>query len=83
MIQLDTPGEIHMWVLLSRMHQLALEINTGMHHSRGSILADCQRLGWTKKRTKKGALRDLLDLMLKLDPDFVVNPETIGRALTK
>lgn len=81
MITLDTPGEISMWVLLSRMHQLALEINTGMKYSRGSVLADVQRQGWTKARTKKAALQDLVDLMLAIDPDFQISPETIGKAL--
>lgn len=35
---LDTPAQIGAWVFLSRMHQIALELNTGMKHSRGPIL---------------------------------------------
>lgn len=38
---------------------LKLQIRTGLKHSRGSVLAHCQRQGWTQKRTMKGAFADL------------------------
>ena len=35
---LDTPGQITLFRLLAIKHALALEIKTGMTHSRGSVL---------------------------------------------
>lgn len=84
-VSLDTPEQISAWVLLSRMHQLALEINCpGLKAARGSVLKDCQRLGWTDKRTKRGALEDLVKLMQeRVDPEYTPDSSTIGRALEK
>ena len=45
--------------LLQVRAALGIEIRTGMGHSKGSILALCQRLGYTDKRTKKGAWKDV------------------------
>jgi hypothetical protein len=36
-IILDTPGQITLYRLLSIKHALALEVKTGMIHSRGSV----------------------------------------------
>lgn len=81
-IIIDTPEGIEMWVFTSRMFQLALEISTGMKATRGSVLADCQRRGYTDKRTKKGALRDLVATAQQVrGPEWQV-PATVAQALS-
>lgn len=41
---------------------LRIEINTGMRHSRGSILKLVQRTYQVKSKTKTGALKEMEDL---------------------
>lgn len=36
-IMLDTPEAIAAYFKLARYHALKLEVNTGLHHSRGSV----------------------------------------------
>jgi hypothetical protein len=74
---LDTPEQIAMWRVLSAESMLALEIKTGMKH-RYSVLAACQDNGWTQKRTKKGALLDLIAFRRVLDPSY--SPSDLIRA---
>lgn len=61
-----------MYVLLSRISQLSIEVGTGMKHSRGSVLAACWREGFTAKGTKRGALIDCLTLAVAMQPDYEV-----------
>lgn len=56
--------------LMQCIGALRIETRTGMRHSRGSVLAHCQRTFGVTSRTKKGALAELEDLYL----------ETTGRA---
>ena len=63
-IVIDTPTGIEMASLLALRSALGLEVSTGMHHSRGSILAVAQRRGLTVKRTKHGAWQDV-DLYIR------------------
>lgn len=80
-IVIDTPEGIEMWVFTSRLFQLALEINTGMKAARGSVLADCLARGYTTKRTKKGALREMVATAKAVrGPEWVV-PDTVARAI--
>lgn len=51
--------------LLQCRSMLKIEIMTGMSHSRGSVLVLCQRMNWTKKRTKRGAYADLDALIVE------------------
>lgn len=48
-----------MFHLLQCRSALKIEITTGMKMSRGSVLALCNRLGYSEKRTKRGAYADL------------------------
>jgi hypothetical protein len=65
------------------VHGLALEINTGMKMSRGiSCLKVAQMDGHTVKRTKRGALLDMIEVMKKDYPDWVPS-EPVTRALAK
>lgn len=80
-VTIDTPEGIQMVRLLAILHGLALEVNTGMKMSRGvSVLAVAQRDGLTVKRTKRGALKDVLAYVQKVNPDYQPG-ETITRAL--
>lgn len=85
---LDTPGQIQHWVFTSRMFQLALELNTGMKHSRGPILTIMYREGWIDKplrgtrANKKMVLQLMVDQCKKLrGPDWAV-PVTVQAALS-
>lgn len=78
---LDTPSDIEMWVFTSRLFQLALEINTGMKAARGSVLADCQRRGYTDKRTKKGALKQMVATCQEVRGSDWQIPATVAAAL--
>lgn len=91
MTVLDTPSQIQAFGLLQLIHRLALEINTSMKF-RQSTLAVVQRLAFevdgtevpvTNKRTKKGALKDLVDAYVKyVDPNYEVK-STVAQALAK
>lgn len=82
-IVIDTPEGIEYARLATFAHALALEINTGLKMSRGlSVLANAQRSGYTDKRTKKGALRDIIALQRELLPSYEESP-SILKALQK
>lgn len=60
-------------------HALAVEINTGLRHSRGSMLKLAFEKGWTSKRTKHGALKEMVASM---HDEFGYEPSpSITRAL--
>lgn len=80
-IVIDTPAGINQFRLLAIAHALALEVNTGMKASRISALSVAQRSGLTTKRTKKGALADVIAAIQEADPAFTVDERTLGRAL--
>lgn len=64
---ITTPAGIRAWVFLSRMHQLALELNTGMTHSRGPILRSMYLEGLIDadlKGTRKNK-RAVLEMMVE------------------
>lgn len=79
MTVIDTPEGIQMFALLQVTHRLALEINTGLKF-RQSSLAAVQRAGYTTKRTKKGALQDMVTLIQSMRADWEPS-DTITRAL--
>lgn len=81
MTVIDTPEGLHAFALLQTIHRLALEINTGLKF-RQSTLAAVQRAGYTAKKTKKGALQDMVEAMQEFDPDWNPSP-TVQRALEK
>jgi hypothetical protein len=59
-------GRAGIWFyqLAATRSALRVEVDTGLSHSRGSVLAAAQRRGWTTKRTKRGAVAEL-DWMVK------------------
>ncbi len=68
---------------LSLAHGLALEINTGMSMSRGSVMLTCRELCGTSKRTKRGVLADYV-AWLKRDVWPAWEPSaSIAKALIK
>lgn len=77
-------ARMHQW--LSCMHMLALELNTGMTHSRGPILKAMHQRGFIDaplrgtKANKRMVLAAMVDQMRDMDPDW--NPsESVARAL--
>jgi hypothetical protein len=50
--------------LMQCIGALRIEVNTGMRHSRGSVLAHSQRTFGVTARTKKGALEQLEELYI-------------------
>ena len=78
---LDRPEQIQMFALLQAAYRLSLEIRTGLKF-RQSTLAAVQRAGITTKKTKKGALVDLIAVIQKANPNYVVS-STIAEALSK
>lgn len=71
---------IEMAIVLATAHALALEINTGMVNSHGSVLNAARERGLTTKRTKKGALRDVIAHIKKAWPEYEPSA-SIERAL--
>lgn len=71
-----TGPAIGAWRFLSRMHQIALELNTGMHHSRGPILASMYAEGLIDvklrgtRANKKAVLALMVETMKTADPDY-------------
>ena len=66
---------------LAVAHATALEINTGIKASRGSAVAACNRITGRTARTKKKALRDLVEHMAA-DFGYEIRPgASIERAL--
>jgi hypothetical protein len=80
-IVLDTPEQIQMFALLQAAYRLALEINSPLKF-RQSTLAALQHAGITSKRTKKGALEDLVLKIKKEHNDPNWEPkDSLARAL--
>jgi hypothetical protein len=77
---ITTPEGIAFYRLLTVAHGLALEINTGMKMTRQSVLAVAQRDGLTVKRTKKGALRDVVKALKAAQPDYAESA-SVARAM--
>lgn len=73
---IDTPQGISAWVWLSRMHQIALELNTGLKHSGGPILASMYRQGLIDvnlrgtKANKKMVLAAMVEQYAEAMPDW-------------
>jgi len=59
---------------------LAIEINTGLKHSDGSILAHIQNTGVSDKSTKRAALQDIVSQIRRFWPEYTPSP-TIALAL--
>ena len=55
----DTPDSIEHFQMARCIAMLTIEVNTGMKHSRGSILRLVQEQYGCTKRTKKGALEEM------------------------
>lgn len=85
---LTTPAAIGAWVFLSRMHQIALELNTGMKHSSGvPILRAMHREGLidVELRGTKANKRAVLTLMVETYRENVPGwepPASVTRALS-
>lgn len=83
----DTPGAIRAWQFLGFMHQIALELNTGMKHSRGPILAQLYRAGLIDANlrgtaaNKRMVLAAMVETMREVDPNYRPSA-SITRALS-
>jgi hypothetical protein len=79
-------GAIEAWRFLSRMHQLALELNTGMRHSRGPILRSMYLEGLlptelrSTRANKLRVLRVLCDVYAEAVPGWAPSG-SVARAL--
>jgi hypothetical protein len=85
---LDTPAQINAWVFLSRMHQLALELNCpGMKAARVPILAAMYRAGMIDvnlrgtRANKLAVLGAMVDTYRENVPGWEPSP-SIARALS-
>lgn len=67
---------------LAIAHALALEINTGMKHSKGSIMNLAREVSGTLKRTKRGVLGDYVKYLGTVIPGYQPSPN-IAQALVK
>lgn len=56
---LKTPEELRYFRLCQHYYALRIEIETGLHHSRGSIMKSAKTLFGCKKNTKKGVFAEL------------------------
>ena len=50
---------MNLFNLMQCIGALSIEVNTGMKHSKGSVLAHAQRTFGVRSKTKKGALEEL------------------------
>jgi hypothetical protein len=57
-IVIDTPDAIEAFQKMRLYYALKIEVETGLKHSQGSILAHLQRVYGVKARTKAGALEE-------------------------
>lgn len=63
MIAIDNPGEhFH---LLQCYYALKIEVDTGLRNSRGSVLKMVQQKYDVQSRTKKGAMKEIAQLLEK------------------
>lgn len=73
---LTTPAQISSWVVLSRIHQLALEINTGLPWSRVPMMTVLYREGILSRpmrgtrATKKRVLAAMVEAMHEANPHW-------------
>lgn len=70
----NVPPYLIMPALLQARAMLKIEIKTGLRHSKGSILRKCQIAGVTEKRTKRGALVDVNEIIKALGGPEDRNP---------
>jgi hypothetical protein len=61
-IRITTPAGIEHFQMARCIAALKIEVQTGLVHSRGSILALVRRDYGVKSRSKKGALEEMLTL---------------------
>lgn len=84
---LDNPGATAAWQWLSRMHQIAMELNTDMRHSRGPILAAMFHEGLIDvklrgtRANKRMVLAAMVETMREADPNYRPSA-SITRALS-
>jgi len=64
-MMIDTPEKIQEFRLRTIIKGLEIEIKTGMHHSRVSLLKIAQTQYKVSARTKKGALKELKEMLPK------------------
>ena len=62
---IDTSNGMSCFRFLQIYHALKLEVKTGLHHSRGSIMNLARREYDITKRTKKGVLVELYTIGLE------------------
>lgn len=79
---IDTPEGIRAYGLLQVAHMLALEINTGLRHSRGSTADTARSLCGSTKRVKVAVLADYCD-WLPSQVDGWAPSASIARALSR
>lgn len=73
---------INFWQLSRVGNALALEINTGLKHSQGSVMNLAKRYCGSLKRTKRGVLADYVAWIKESMPDYEPNA-SVSKALTK
>jgi len=56
---IDTPEGISWFQFLQHYFGIKIQAETGLTHSRGSLIKSAQRLYGIKSRTAKGALREM------------------------
>lgn len=66
-IMLTTPEQLRRFQLLQHIYALKIEVETGLRHSRGSVLRSAQQKYGVKSRTKAGALAELQAMAASLD----------------
>ena len=80
-IVISTPEGIEAYRRLAIVHALALEVNTGLTNSRGSVRALANSLSGSKAKTKKAALRDYCAWLTSVMPDWQPS-RSVKRALS-
>lgn len=65
MIVIDTPEGIAAFRYLQLYYALKLEVNTGLRHSRGSIMNVIRKEFGIKARTKKAVLEEYEEILRK------------------
>jgi hypothetical protein len=58
-VVIDTPAGMEHFRLCQHIAALRIEVNTGMKHSRGSVMNSAKQLYGIQKQTKKGVLAEL------------------------
>lgn len=81
-VVIERDEKVHWLTVIGVASGLALEIKTGLRHSRGSVMLVAKRHCGSARRTKKGVLRDYVEWIKENVPDYEP-PQTIRDALTK